>query len=98
MLLDRSDNLPLLRPSRALTFWQTGLVPSNYLQEVDDEGTGGATAPPPAAPEPAATPSESKGATATALYDYEAGEDNELSFPEDAVISNIVSSPYGWRP
>ena len=77
---------------------QTGLVPSNYLQEVDDdEPASAAAAPPPPAreetPEPVPAPSASRGggATATALYDYEAGEDNELSFPEDAVITNIVS-------
>ncbi len=74
-------------------------MPSNYLQEVDDEGPGsGAVAPPSAredSPGPAPPPagSEGEGATATALYDYEAGEDNELSFPEDAVITNIVTTP-----
>lgn len=31
--------------------------------------------------------------TAKALYNYEAGEDNEISFPEDAQIINIVSQP-----
>lgn len=56
-----------------------------------------AAAPVPAASTPvtaaassAATPS-SKGVTATALYDYEAAEDNEIGFPEDAKISNVVS-------
>lgn len=71
-------------------------MPSNYLQEVDDEEPGSAAAAPPPpreeTPEPAPAPTASEGgATATALYDYEAGEDNELSFPEDAVITNIVS-------
>lgn len=45
-----------------------------------------------AAPEPASPAGgNAGGAKATALYDYEAGEDNELSFPENAVITNLVS-------
>lgn len=72
-----------------LTQEQSGLVPSNYLTivEGDDEGAAPAAAPTPAAAEPASA----QGATATALYDYEAGEDNELSFPENATITNVVS-------
>jgi drebrin-like protein len=64
----------------------------------DDEAGASAPAPfqAPAAAEPAhhepePTPAAGKGATATALYDYEAGEDNELSFPENAIINNVVS-------
>jgi drebrin-like protein len=68
-------------------------VPSNYLVEVDEEpAAAAAPAAAPAAPAaPSAAPTKAAGATATALYDYEAGEDNELSFPEDATIENVVS-------
>lgn len=77
---------------------QQGLVPSNYLQLIEED-----TAEPAPAPTVMETPVESKaapaassapaaeGASATALYDYEAGEDNEISFPENAVITDIVS-------
>ena len=77
---------------------QTGLVPSNYLSEIDDDGPASAAAAPAPAPMPAVAPAPAAGsskeatATATALYDYEAGEDNELSFPEDAIITNLVSA------
>ncbi|KAJ6190098.1 hypothetical protein N7519_000119 [Penicillium mononematosum] len=61
-----------------------------------------AAAPVPAASTPvaaaassAATPS-SKGVTATALYDYEAAEDNEIGFPEDAKISNVEFPDDDW--
>lgn len=81
---------------------QQGLVPSNYLQLIEDEepmpaaaptGIQAAAAAPPINPVPAPAPaaSASQGKTAVAMYDYEAGEDNEISFPEDAVITNIVS-------
>lgn len=68
---------------------EKGLFPGSFVEVLGDD-TGGATheqAPEPAAPAAA----QSSGPTATALYDYEAGEDNEISFPEDAQIVNIVS-------
>jgi hypothetical protein len=45
----------------------------------------------PAAAPPASASSGSKGITATALYDYEAAEDNEIGFPEGVQILNVVS-------
>ena len=61
----------------------------------DDEGAASAPAAAPANEteheESAPQPPGAFGATATALYDYEAGEDNELSFPENATITNVVS-------
>jgi hypothetical protein len=57
--------------------------------ENDDEAAAPASA---VAPTTTAEPDASQGATATALYDYEAGEDNELAFPENAIITNVVSN------
>jgi hypothetical protein len=72
----------------------TGLFPSNYVELVEDDEPAApaqpARAQPASAPAPAA-PAASKGNTATAQYDYEAAEDNELSFPENATIENVVS-------
>ena len=74
---------------------ETGLFPSNYVELVD----GGGDVEHAAALEPAvkAIPSSAGsanhpvlGPTATALYDYEAAEDNELSFPENAKITDLV--------
>ena len=78
---------------------ETGLFPSNYVELVeDDDAAAGSAVPPPPAPardEPAAAhaapaPAAAGGQTATAQYDYEAAEDNELSFPDGAKITNVV--------
>lgn len=83
---------------------EAGLFPSNYVELVEDgqeeEGTAPAHAeqqshidPTPSAP--AAGPPAGAGPggpTATALYDYEAAEDNEISFPDGATIANVVSN------
>ncbi|KAH6610889.1 hypothetical protein Trco_000909 [Trichoderma cornu-damae] len=78
---------------------ESGLFPSNYVELV--EGGDAAPAPPAAPvarePEPAPAPSSAAaGPTATALYDYEAAEDNELSFPEDATITNLEFPDEDW--
>ena len=39
---------------------------------------------------------EDEGETAIAEYDYEAQEENELSFPEGAVITNIERVDENW--
>lgn len=86
----------------------TGLFPANYVELVEGGADDAAAAPAPApvaaasAPAPAAAveaPGKAagqgavaKGPTATALYDYEAAEDNEISFPEGAKIYNLVSN------
>jgi hypothetical protein len=77
---------------------ERGLFPGNYVEmeeHVDTAGHEAALEPEPE-PEPevaaAAAPAVgSQGPTATALYDYEAAEDNEISFPEGAKIENVVS-------
>lgn len=84
----------------------SGLFPSNYVEIVED-GQAEAQAPespppPPAAdpvPEPQAPvpePAGAAGPTATALYDYEAAEDNELSFPEDATVTGLEFPDEDW--
>ncbi|KHN98541.1 actin binding protein [Metarhizium album ARSEF 1941] len=84
---------------------ESGLFPSNYVELI--KGETGAT--PAAAPAAGEAPSASSLAaravpsapatakpTATALYDYEAAEDNELSFPEDAKITNLEFPDDDW--
>ncbi len=68
---------------------ETGLFPSNYVELVEEEAHHEGQAAHETAESHAPEPSQ--GATATALYDYEAAEGNELSFPEDAKIMNVVS-------
>ena len=82
---------------------ESGLFPSNYVELVeDDEEETQAQAPPPPAPvaepEPEAAPSGSPSPTATAIYDYEAAEDNELSFDEGATITGLVRLPLSLPP
>jgi hypothetical protein len=82
---------------------ERGLFPANYVELVEDDGSDDAGAAPPLPshpsapeePERAAAPSQSAGGsgpTATAIYDYDAAEGNELSFPEGATITGVVSS------
>jgi len=76
----------------------SGLFPSNYVELVQggeeeqrhEEAPAAHDEPTPAPA--AARPAEFAGPTATALYDYEAAEDNELSFEEGAKITELVRS------
>jgi drebrin-like protein len=84
---------------------ERGLFPSNYVEVVEQESEiaqqeeASQAYEEPAEPEvaheavhePEVSHAEGSGHTATALYDYEAAEDNELSFPDGAKIENIVS-------
>lgn len=84
---------------------EVGLFPSNYVEMVagDDHDAPSASAhnaaPVPGHnPEPELEPinhtentAADAGHTAIAIYDYDAAEDNELSFPENAKITGIVS-------
>ncbi|EOD49745.1 Neutrophil cytosol factor 2 p67phox [Neofusicoccum parvum] len=77
---------------------EAGLFPSNYVELVEDDDEPAAPAPAAAPAPPAAPPaaSGSKAPTATALYDYEAAEDNELSFPDGATINGIEFPDEDW--
>ncbi|KAI4160705.1 MAG: hypothetical protein L6R39_000164 [Caloplaca ligustica] len=87
---------------------EVGLFPSNYVELVaEDEhsaDTTSAHAPAPISshepePEPikhTENTATDAGNTATALYDYDAAEDNELSFPENAKITGIEFPDDDW--
>lgn len=76
---------------------ESGLFPSNYVELVEGEEGGGAQESNDAeiraeSQQHAAGATErDQGAIATALYEYEAAEGNELSFPENAKITGVVS-------
>jgi hypothetical protein len=77
---------------------ERGLFPANYVELVEgDDDAAAAPAQQEPEPVPAAAPPQpaggKSGPTATALYDYEAAEDNELSFPEGATVTGLVSPP-----
>ncbi|ERF72249.1 hypothetical protein EPUS_02136 [Endocarpon pusillum Z07020] len=83
---------------------QIGLFPSNYVELVEDQDddaptheTASATIDPTPSATAAGPPGGSgTGPTATALYDYEAAEDNEISFPEGATIINLEFPDEDW--
>lgn len=87
---------------------EVGLFPSNYVELVadDDHGAAGASTHTSAPvqdhssqPEPTkhmGNPEADQGRTATALYDYDAAEDNELTFPENARITGIEFPDDDW--
>ncbi|KAI5276265.1 hypothetical protein E4T47_00935 [Aureobasidium subglaciale] len=79
---------------------ETGLFPSNYVELVEDEddtaAAGGAAAPPPPAPVREEPTAAAGSQTATAQYDYEAAEDNELSFPDGAKITDLEFPDEDW--
>ncbi|KAK3906827.1 hypothetical protein C8A05DRAFT_11434 [Staphylotrichum tortipilum] len=84
---------------------ESGLFPSNYVELVEGDEEPAAQQPPPPAPAPAPAPAVQKepepepaaaGPTATAQFDYEAAEDNELSFPEGATITDLDFPDEDW--
>ncbi|KAL6720712.1 actin binding protein [Lecanora helva] len=86
---------------------EAGLFPSNYVELVEGDGEAAAqtSREPPAQPQPepevhhagaGGGAEANQGATATALYDYEAAEENELSFPENAVITGVEFPDEDW--
>ncbi|SAM01148.1 hypothetical protein [Absidia glauca] len=88
-----------------------GLFPANYVQLIEQEQEPPAapvqpavhTVPSPAPAAPAAPPApaapaatEDLGQVAIGLYDYEAGEDNEISFRENDRITHIEFASEDW--
>lgn len=74
-------------------YGESGLFPSNYVELVEEEEHRLGTVMHESEPK-TEKPSNahSGGFVATALYDYDAAEDNELSFPENARITDVVSA------
>ncbi|KAG7930570.1 hypothetical protein KL934_004643 [Ogataea polymorpha] len=74
---------------------KTGLFPATYvvLNEKKDEEPAAEQVP---EPEPEPEPETSKGLTAVAEYDYDATEDNEISFKEQDIITEIEQVDEDW--
>ncbi|KAL1960668.1 hypothetical protein VTO42DRAFT_6498 [Malbranchea cinnamomea] len=77
---------------------EQGLFPSNYVEIVKNSEEGQAAHHAEEAEEQHHAPLAATGGrpTATALYDYEAAEDNEIEFPEGAKITNIEFAGEHW--
>ena len=75
---------------------EVGLFPANYVELVPDSSAvpAGSGASADSGPPTHATAGDSTSAAPSAIaqYDYQAGEDNEISFPDGATIENIVRS------
>jgi len=61
---------------------ESGLFPSNYVELVDEGAES--------------QPEGGSGKTAVAQYDYEAAEENELSFPDGATIADVAFPDDDW--
>ena len=74
---------------------ETGLFPSNYVELIEGNGDEGGQTSHQGEVEldekAAGTAETGQRVTATALYEYEAAEGNELGFPENAKITGVVS-------
>ncbi|KAK2759042.1 hypothetical protein FQN54_003141 [Arachnomyces sp. PD_36] len=75
---------------------EKGLFPGSFVEVLDGDGGAGAAHEQAYEQEHETSAQAGNGPTATALYDYEAGEDNEISFPEDAQIVNIEFPDDDW--
>ncbi|KAL4923761.1 putative actin binding protein [Aspergillus undulatus] len=84
---------------------ERGLFPSNYVEVIgEDHGSRAEYEMQPTADShepntvavPTQTPRTQEKFNAKALYDYEAAEDNELSFPEGAEITSIEFPDDDW--
>ncbi|KAG2057588.1 hypothetical protein BDR06DRAFT_951787 [Suillus hirtellus] len=87
---------------------KSGLFPANYVEIVEqseEDALPPPPPPPPSPPAPAALPAPEpepevsaadEGIVAVALYDYEASEDNEISFVVGDKIVEIEAIGEGW--
>lgn len=79
---------------------ETGLFPSNYVELIEGNGDEGGHTSHQAEVEldekAAGTAETGQRVTATALYEYEAAEGNELGFPENAKITGVEFPDEDW--
>ena len=69
-----------------------GFFPANYVELVSEEAAATASV----VPEAAAAHTPSNLPSAVAIYDYEAGEENEITFSEGEVITDIDFVSEDW--